>query len=664
MKGVVRLGYRHIGTARLKIWPIKLSNDDLLQALNGFESVEQFAQYILTRSSPAHIIQQKNRKRTVQIIRTYYPDIVRETISRADRACDHVFDLLGSGATKVERDGVIAWDSDFKSNKVWPLVHRKSLALDYPDGRSDVKVPWELSRCQHFVTLGKAYWFSGDEKYAREFVNQIESWVSNNPVELGVNWACSMDVAIRAANWLVGLQFFRTSSSISDEFMITLAESLLAHGRHIRANLEIGPVTNNHYLSDLVGLLYISTFLPKAKESSEWNDFAISELMTEMSRQVRPDGMDFEGSTCYHRLALELFFYSALLCVVNHESFEGQYRETAEKVFGLDYVERLYRMFEFVLYTLKPNGKMPQVGDNDNGRLHIFSDSDVLDMRYLLDFGSIFFDEPRFKVKEFAISEDAIWLFGGDGYGKLKGSSGQSVEELRSREFVESGIYVLRDGDIYMIIHCASNGQNGMGGHNHNDVLSFEVSVAGMDIIVDPGTYVYTSDFSMRNIFRSSKSHNGVTIDGQDPNRFVEREIFSMFNDAKPKVLNSYSNSEHIYFEAEHYGYTRLSDPVVHRRIIVYSKRKKNVEVRDKFEGRGKHLLEWSLILSPDTDQGIRPLSKELQWVVEPAWYSPSYGSLKTTSKLCARMEATMPYEAQFVIPLEEVRIGSRSSRA
>jgi len=35
---------------------------------------------------------------------------------------------------------------------------------------ADVKVPWELSRHQHFVTLGQAFVLTGDEKYAREFV--------------------------------------------------------------------------------------------------------------------------------------------------------------------------------------------------------------------------------------------------------------------------------------------------------------------------------------------------------------------------------------------------------------------------------------------------------------------------------------------------------------
>ena len=27
-------------------------------------------------------------------------------------------------------------------------------------------------------------------------------------------------------------------------------------------------------------------------------------------------------------------------------------------------------MFYFILYSVKPDGRLPQIGDNDNGRLH------------------------------------------------------------------------------------------------------------------------------------------------------------------------------------------------------------------------------------------------------------------------------------------------------
>ena len=46
---------------------------------------------------------------------------------------------------------------------------------------------------------------------------------------------CAMDVAIRAVNWLWGFYFFAGSAALTDEFRLTFAGSLLAHGRHIMA---------------------------------------------------------------------------------------------------------------------------------------------------------------------------------------------------------------------------------------------------------------------------------------------------------------------------------------------------------------------------------------------------------------------------------------------
>ena len=55
---------------------------------------------------------------------------------------------------------------------------------------TDVKVPWELSRCQHFPLLGQAYWLTGDERYAREYVDRDRRLDRAQPVgprrQLGV----------------------------------------------------------------------------------------------------------------------------------------------------------------------------------------------------------------------------------------------------------------------------------------------------------------------------------------------------------------------------------------------------------------------------------------------------------------------------------------------
>ena len=69
-----------------------------------------------------------------------------------------------------------------------------------------------------------------------------------------------------------------------------------------------------------------------------------------------------------------------------------------------------------------------------------------------------------------------------------------------------------------MTVRCGEIGQNGNGGHAHNDQLSITLRIDGKDIIVDPGTYLYTPLPERRNAFRSTTAHFTVQKDGAEQN--------------------------------------------------------------------------------------------------------------------------------------------------
>ncbi len=650
-----------------------------------FESLEELQKHFRERKESKFFIDSSKRKDIVSSIYEHVPDAGDKIIADADKICEHIFDLLGSGPVKVyygmkakgfeghsydtqirrgelilihhspftiHKYQPIDWHIDFKSGYRWnPKRYYTVIKYGYRVG-VDVKVPWELSRCQHLTILGEAYFFSKNEKYVKEFVNQITDWIQNNPPRFGVNWACTMDVAIRACNWVLAWEFFRDSPLISNEFIIKFVKSLFQHGRHIKNNLEYSEtLTSNHYLSDVVGLVYLGVLVPEFKESKKWKNFGIEELKKEMKKQVYPDGVDFEASMCYHRLALELFFYVTFLVIINDKNFkEDNFIEVGNGIFGEEYLQRLYKMFEFVLYALKPNGRMPQIGDNDNGRLHIFANREVLDMRYLLTIGAIFFKEPKFKVKEFGLYEEALWVFGEKGYEIWQDLEENCLADIGSQAFPNTGWYIMRNDRDYMIISCGPNGQNGNGGHCHNDKLSFELCIDGEDVIVDPGTYVYTSDPEERNKFRGTAYHGTVMIDGEEQNRFGSPCVFSIKNDAEVKCLKWKIGDEIDIFIGEHYGYKRLSQPVNHKREIRFYKKDRKWEIIDKFEGEGEHNLEWNLILSPEFRRNLNIGSDELQWHREPAFYSSEYGTITKTEKFTSTLRVTIPAKVKFWI--------------
>jgi hypothetical protein len=448
-----------------------------------------------------------------------FPGLAQARVSEADLICDHLFDLLGSGPIRLGAGGTryqaLDWHRDFQSGHRWDSgAFYRDIRYGHLRG-VDVKIPWELSRFQHLNRLGQAYALTGRPKYRAEFMNQIDDWIAANPVGFGVNWACTMDVAIRAANWLAWAECFLRDGGLEPQFLHRFYASIHEHGRFIRSHLEHGDEgPGNHYLADIAGLLFVAIYCPFFRESRRWRRFCVRELVRQMEVQVYADGCHFEASTCYHRLAVELFFFAtALVAADEGESDDAGGRRAAETVFGSEYMAKLHAMFVAVLHLVKPNGRMPQIGDNDSGRFLVFGARDVLDMRYLLSLGAVFFNDPQFKIREFGLAEDVLWFFGRQGCDAWNRLPARFVATIAGRAFPDAGWYVIRRRLHYCLVSCGPNGAHGRGGHAHNDKLSIELTLDGRDVIVDPGTYCYTSNSDQRNRFRSTESHNTLVVD-------------------------------------------------------------------------------------------------------------------------------------------------------
>jgi hypothetical protein len=267
-----------------------------------------------------------------------FPHKSRTVIEQADRLARHEFDLLGSGPRSSGK--FIDWHLDPKSRTRWPKKFYVELfPLSSLKDNADVKLPYELSRMQHLPTLGKAYRLTGNELYARELVSQIAHWLEDNPYLIGVNWTCAMDVAIRIINILWGLAFIEGSRFITRPFKERMLLSIWQHGQYLVRHLEFsirhdGTLSNhNHYLSNLVGLTYLGILFPEFKASQTWRHIGLSGLVEEMDRQVFPDGVDYESSTSYHRLVLELFTSAAVLCRHNEQEIPKRIWQSLEKMY-------------------------------------------------------------------------------------------------------------------------------------------------------------------------------------------------------------------------------------------------------------------------------------------------------------------------------------------
>jgi len=222
------------------------------------------------------------------------------------------------------------------------------------------------------------------------------------------------------------------------------------------------------------------------------------------------------------------------------------------------------------------------------------------------------------------------------------------LASIGSRAFPHAGWYIMRSNTNYMIISCGPNGQNGNGGHCHNDKLSFELCIDGEDIIVDPGTYVYTAEPEWRNKFRSAVYHNTVMVDDKEQNGFTAKNLFHVENNAMTKCLKWEIGDEIDLFIGEHCRYARFCRPVIHQREIKFHKKEGRLEIMDEFRGNGEHSLEWSLVLSPEFRRNPNVRSDKLQWHREAAFYSSEYGIISKTEKLTSKLRATIPVRVKF----------------
>ena len=576
-------------------------------------------------------------------------------IAQAEEICRHRILIFGQ---KIFLGEQIDWHQDLITGYRWPKQsYYQDITIPYHQG--DIKFPRELSRFQHLVALGLAYKLTNTNKYASEFKSQILDWIADNPFKRGVNWQCTMDVAIRSANWLVGWELFRGAIQLDDEFVFCFVKSLLEHGLFIRSNLEYYQgMTANHYLADLAGLYAIATMVPQFKRSPGWLSFCRRELETEISKQVYADGTVFEASTCYHRLSLELFFYPALLARQSGDCFSDSY------------LRILYKLFDACSYLIKPNGHIPQIGDNDSGQFVKLYHRPATDIRYLLHLGSVFFAEPRWKITEFAACPEdiveIILIYGPSALEAWKASSWRSLKQTNCKRFGDSGWYVMRNRDNYCLCCCGPNGQRGRGGHAHNDKLSLVVSIAGQDVVVDPGTFVYTSRPDIRNQFRSTRYHNTISIANQEQNRFYTNLVFPLYDDAAVREILWESTPHKDLFVGEHYGYSNCHPSVVHRRRLLFDKDHDCWHCQDQLTGEGKIVIELGLHLAPQLQPrlcqntvviplcGGQTISVQFpspaRIYCESYCYSSEYGVKQPAQAVFLQQPVTLPYLLEWKI--------------
>ena len=646
----------------------KLISDDALLRLfdGGLRSISDLHTHFRERTSPKFFASFTDPQATINELRYRWPGDENQIVKRADHILAGYFDLLGY--RNLSFGNPIDWHLEPVAGKRAPLVHWSRLNYLDADLFGDKKITWELNRHQYFITLGQAYWLTGNEQYAQTFVNHVNSWMDQNPPKLGINWASSLEIAFRSIAWIWALHFFKRSSALTPETFSKLCKFLYLNARHLETFLSTYFSPNTHLTGEALGLFYIGALMPEFKVSARWRNKGLEILLAQLPRHVQPDGVYFEQSSYYHRYTTDFYLHLRVLL-----SNAG---ETIPAV--LD--EKLRLLLDHLMYITRPDGTTPLFGDDDGGRLLGFFAKRANDFRATLATGAALFERADYKFVAGDTAEEALWLLGPGKKEQVRkrglppplsglDERGQaplpdlfSFDQIAAAEpekqsvaFSAGGYYVMRDGwtanSNYLLFDCGPHG-TGNCGHAHADALSFELAVNGKTVLVDPGTYTYTGSKEMRDWFRSSEAHNTLTVD--DESSSVSDGPFSWKTIARSECSSWITEESFDYVAASHDGFMRLPTPAKHTRSILFIKNGYWV-VRDVVETSGDHDLQARFHLAPGltllhskenntmrvlSENGATSLLKisafagNIEWSRENGWVSECYGEKKEAAVL------------------------------
>lgn len=332
-------------------------------------------------------------------------------------------------------------------------------------GRREPRAEWEPHRLQILVPLAR--WFRDGRSDAADLATSLlQCWTplaDDNEIPA---WESPMEVGLRLVSLTAASSLLQHHHRFAEWWHGAGARLLETHATWLRFRIEDDSIRpSNHAIANAAAMAcYTSSRAGCEAETLLWAD----RLEKLARRQLLADGGHYERSTGYHRYVVEAF-----LCTNEALRHAGIHRPIL--------AEQCRRAVAFLESCGNP---LPLIGDHDGSR-------------FLRPFAGDAGPHDSWR----ALSTSA--------HTERTTTDHCTV----NRSF---GIGVLRCDKAMISLSTGIGGQNGRGGHAHNDQLSLTLSVAGEPWIVDPGTSTYLGDPSRRYIERASVLHSSITVEDEE----------------------------------------------------------------------------------------------------------------------------------------------------
>lgn len=436
---------------------------------------------------------------------------------------------------------------------------------------------WQLNRHNDWKLLAHVYRKTGDEKYAEACARLFKSWVKQavcpDKDVRGFETICwrTIECGIRmGANWPYVLHAFYRSKSFTDDIITDWYKSIVEHGRRLRSQHMSG----NWLIMEMNGLAHIGILYPELKEGKEWLSYAIKVLREELTRQIYPDGFQYELTTGYHDVVLN-----------NYQRFF----RTA-KAYGVEFPDELLTTLEGMalinVMLMQPDGRLPDI--NDGSRAMV---AEIL--------------AP--KLEMFPDNQHIKWMVTGGREGK--------IPEYTSIALPYAGLAVMRTGwtasDSWVLFDGGPFGK----AHQHEDKLTILFFTDGKLILTEAGNYAYDNS-EMRKYVLSTRGHNTIRINGMDQNRRTGYTFAE--DDIRKKAGISYNFSSEVDYAEACYdeGYGEKQEKLARHTRSVYFIKKPTYNLKpfliivDRLESEEER--DYEVIWHFDTDE-VRIIHGEME---------------------------------------------------
>jgi hypothetical protein len=506
----------------------------------------------------------------------------------ADCILSGTFRLFGNRAWQLGFPPT--WNRDPATGTLAPLAFGKT--LNYRDASvvGNIKYLWEPNRHLELVTLAQAWRLSGEARFATGCRTLVDSWIQQCPYMMGPNWTSSLELALRLVNWSCAWHLLGGDQSVlfQDEdgraFKARWLTAVRRHCHFIAGHRSLYSSANNHLLGELLGLFLGATTWPCWPQSARWRERARQDFEEQALLQNGVDGVNKEQAIWYQHEVADMMLLAGLTVRANGGDF------------GALFWDRLEAMLDFIASCMDVGGQVPAFGDSDDAVIVRFNPGcDFQAYQSLLASGAVLFARGDFRHKAQVFDDKSRWLLGDGAAAQFAAIPAEASGKSLRRRFEAGGYYILGSEfetarEVRLVVDAAPLGYLAIAAHGHADALSLTLSVAGRPMLIDPGTYSYHTQQRWRDYFRGTSAHNTLCVDHLDQS--VPGGAFLWNSRAVTRCLAFDLSADEERIVAEHDGYSRLDDPVRHRREVAYQRAARLVSVTDQIRCASVHHLE------------------------------------------------------------------------